>query len=202
MSARRRRLIPAHAGKMSRLPRRAAMMRAHPRSRGENPGVAHGSTSGSGSSPLTRGKCEPGADHLRRRRLIPAHAGKIRSRSRSMRNRRAHPRSRGENGPRVRGDGVGDGSSPLTRGKCRPRPGGCARTRLIPAHAGKIRRGPCGHGVAPAHPRSRGENRSTCAVFTPAQGSSPLTRGKFVDRHEFGGLAGLIPAHAGKMAAR
>ena len=70
------RLIPAHAGKTrpSRMP--VMEVRAHPRSRGENPDGHITGADLAGSSPLTRGK-----RHARIRLglpagLIPAHAGK------------------------------------------------------------------------------------------------------------------------------
>ena len=90
-------LIPAHAGKTSRkLPVNAAFW-AHPRSRGENPSVACSFTASVGSSPLTRGKPPPSSPSPRPRRLIPAHAGKTRGRSKTPCAKPAHPRSRGEN---------------------------------------------------------------------------------------------------------
>ena len=50
------RLIPAHAGKTTAWERRLVMLRAHPRSRGENRWRACTQSGASGSSPLTRGK--------------------------------------------------------------------------------------------------------------------------------------------------
>ena len=96
----------------------------------------------------------------------------------SLRWRRAHPRSRGENAYMGYTTLEESGSSPLTRGKpsageLRPLPSG-----LIPAHAGKTR---C-HARTPAHrwahPRSRGENPMPCPHACASLGSSPLTRGK------------------------
>ena len=69
-------LIPAHAGKTGILRNGRANDTAHPRSRGENSRAWKLSMSGSGSSPLTRGKrgeLHPVDLVLR---LIPAHAGK------------------------------------------------------------------------------------------------------------------------------
>ena len=92
-----RRLIPAHAGKTSRLVGHAPTLGAHPRSRGENVSVRHWLQASSGSSPLTRGKRRAAASSMSHPRLIPAHAGKT-ARTRSGRGlNRAHPRSRGEN---------------------------------------------------------------------------------------------------------
>ena len=50
------RLIPAHAGKTTQVPKSQPVNSAHPRSRGENQGPASGVDHDSGSSPLTRGK--------------------------------------------------------------------------------------------------------------------------------------------------
>ena len=113
----RRRLIPAHAGKTRQRRSRSMAIRAHPRSRGENPCGRRDARWDRGSSPLTRGKhrtarCIPGEVGL-----IPAHAGKTRARSPLRSRSRAHPRSRGENQPDVQPGSASRGSSPLTRGK-------------------------------------------------------------------------------------
>ena len=70
------RLIPAHAGKTTRLNAPWMPTSAHPRSRGENRTLHVWCATRRGSSPLTRGK-QVGAGFRRLRgRLIPAHAGK------------------------------------------------------------------------------------------------------------------------------
>ena len=155
-------------------------------------------TAQEGSFPLTRGKRGLVQILSSPRRLIPAHAGKTMPPTASLEAHRAHPRSRGENvGDFASGPG-GQGSSPLTRGKrVRPHQRGCARG-LIPAHAGKTG-GECGHHlVAPAHPRSRGENVVRENLCRNPSGSSPLTRGKPVRVGHAYWWSGLIPAHAGK----
>ena len=94
-----------------------------------------------GSSPLTRGKHLVPSFGTASPRLIPAHAGKTRPKTRLGAYRRAHPRSRGENDRGERVHLRASGSSPLTRGKltsCEIIEG---ITRLIPAHAGKTRTG-------------------------------------------------------------
>ncbi|EDN80075.1 hypothetical protein ACTODO_00511 [Schaalia dentiphila ATCC 17982] len=111
-----------------------------------------------GSSPLTRGKPAPGWVTLWRARLIPAHAGKTPSRSRTWPNTQAHPRSRGENGARDGVDPNRGGSSPLTRGKPPARVVSIEIVGLIPAHAGKTSSQTLTPCPATAHPRSRGEN--------------------------------------------
>ena len=90
------------------------------------------------------------------------------------------------------------GSSPLTRGKHDAHLAGEILEGLIPAHAGKTARMGTTRVRRRAHPRSRGENVGMRARTPAARGSSPLTRGKLHRRGGLKGLAGLIPAHAGK----
>ena len=131
------RLIPAHAGKTRRPKLHCWPLAAHPRSRGENCDFSFDAFMAAGSSPLTRGK--PSSLTLRPRttRLIPAHAGKTSTPTPICCARLAHPRSRGENSRPMRSAATLMGSSPLTRGKPRPRGGHSRRDGLIPAHAGK-----------------------------------------------------------------
>ena len=75
-AARRRGLIPAHAGKTIVRSFRSVPCPAHPRSRGENYMQHSAAGDAPGSSPLTRGKRTVRACRSRIRRLIPAHAGK------------------------------------------------------------------------------------------------------------------------------
>ena len=134
--------------------------------------------------------------------LIPAHAGKTSGRRQTIRRRRAHPRSRGENCERCVQPPQGSGSSPLTRGKHARSLDDHAMTRLIPAHAGKTACDATSTTTARAHPRSRGENCERCVQPPQGSGSSPLTRGKLqgsASRHAGGRL---IPAHAGKTCGR
>ena len=175
---RERGLIPAHAGKIAVAHGHLRRAAAHPRSRGEN-ATARGTVAWpSGSSPLTRGKSGHGRDNGRRAGLIPAHAGKIQTAAATPCSRRAHPRSRGENGS-LPDDGLElEGSSPLTRGKLYPVADHRPPHGLIPAHAGKTAFHPAIGFTQTAHPRSRGENRRNAETRARLQGSSPLTRGK------------------------
>ena len=155
-----------------------------------------------GSSPLTRGKRLAARSGYDPGGLIPAHAGKTRSRICSESAPAAHPRSRGENISRSKLDTSLIGSSPLTRGKHRRRRPDSAARRLIPAHAGKTYQAHATALQAGAHPRSRGENGRREVPAPNFLGSSPLTRGKPYNSAEGANLAGLIPAHAGKTKAR
>ena len=195
-------LIPAHAGKTRGTGASRRGAGAHPRSRGENLAEQGWDVPALGSSPLTRGKLA-----IRRGRevqggLIPAHAGKTTGRARPAGQRRAHPRSRGENVEPLNRVTVHEGSSPLTRGKLRASRFGGKCKRLIPAHAGKTSPTATWPPPSRAHPRSRGENHSTLRLTSPSLGSSPLTRGKrvYAVRGSLG--EGLIPAHAGKTTCR
>ena len=151
-----------------------------------------------GSSPLTRGKLEHMQTVRKRHGLIPAHAGKTRSRRPFAAWRWAHPRSRGENRSPNPNPTTATGSSPLTRGKQWSEPQEPQPQGLIPAHAGKtLSSSPLGVKVR-AHPRSRGENFSHRDMVICDVGSSPLTRGKLEAKRIDGAPGGLIPAHAGK----
>ena len=115
--SRRTGLIPAHAGKTQSSSAWSGRAWAHPRSRGENASQAPHVTTGTGSSPLTRGKLRAQSRRRAHAGLIPAHAGKTLRRSRLRRPSRAHPRSRGENSHHDFPLRSAWGSSPLTRGK-------------------------------------------------------------------------------------
>ena len=152
------RLIPAHAGKTTRLRRSFLTGWAHPRSRGENAAASAASLTMRGSSPLTRGKPVNEVPERLALGLIPAHAGKTSGAELSPSSDEAHPRSRGENVFMIVVVATLTGSSPLTRGKHVGRQSVIVSVRLIPAHAGKTTRPtrpPCRR---EAHPRSRGEN--------------------------------------------
>ena len=151
-----------------------------------------------GSSPLTRGKRDNEKHLTDEERLIPAHAGKTMRRRRRRFQRRAHPRSRGENGLSGAHRAVNVGSSPLTRGKLLYPEQPHVHSRLIPAHAGKTYSSAPTTRRSRAHPRSRGENARRWAHRSSQTGSSPLTRGKPDDVDGFHVGPGLIPAHAGK----
>ena len=196
----RTRLIPAHAGKTRLSPLAASTAAAHPSSRGENPEIGADRPRDRGSSPLTRGK--PGKLRLIQSRsgLIPAHAGKTARQPPRRAAHPAHPRSRGENLKSATLARNVTGSSPLTRGKLISLTPTVGRRGLIPAHAGKTVSVRITMSPFPAHPRSRGENRTRHGPRPYRPGSSPLTRGKpwlLLARVAAGRL---IPAHAGKTA--
>ena len=192
------RLIPAHAGKTLEAVGLHGFGPAHPRSRGENDHTGRPRPSGTGSSPLTRGKLWERCLDFLDARLIPAHAGKTSRTPRQVTSYAAHPRSRGENSFLASGQPSSPGSSPLTRGKRVSKRALTSVLRLIPAHAGKTSAAAVGVGRPSAHPRSRGENGLNEWECDDDTGSSPLTRGKPGRGPRSRSTAGLIPAHAGK----
>ena len=183
-------------------PFRSATRAAHPRSRGENVQVTGAALDPKGSSPLTRGKQAVDWRGGSARGLIPAHAGKTEAGRWSACRCRAHPRSRGENDGQAAHHCVRAGSSPLTRGKRDVGQHVTFLSGLIPAHAGKTWTWPGRNPRPTAHPRSRGENCCMARLMFSAPGSSPLTRGKLLERFWNAMLRGLIPAHAGKTLVR
>ena len=134
-------LIPACAGKTRELEAVGYRFRAHPRVCGENLLDGDPPVTTSGSSPRVRGKHTAGAPLRPDPGLIPACAGKTgRPRTRPWRSG-AHPRVCGENPAAATNAEVARGSSPRVRGKRLDVAHALALVRLIPARAGKTRRG-------------------------------------------------------------
>ena len=93
---------------------------------------------------------------------------------------------------------LGQGSSPLTRGKRLHVAGLPVPDRLIPTHAGKTSSAAPNATPTTAHPHSRGENMWTPRGSRGSLGSSPLTRGKHRRETVNHPPIRLIPTHAGK----
>ena len=178
--------------------KRQSALRAHTRSRGENPLLAVLCLVEAGSSPLTRGKLTQPKLLSATGRLIPTHAGKTLRGSRPPAGSRAHPHSHGENSASMRLKATRQGSSPLTWGKRIPAQAQRAGHGFIPAHAGKTCGGLSVRAWRGAHPRSRGENCVSHFGVSFCVGSSPLTRGKLITVMVSLLTRRLIPAHAGK----
>ena len=191
-------LIPACAGKTLPRGHPASVRQAHPRVCGENAADRHTGTTAWGSSPRVRGKLRIDARPRPCTRLIPACAGKTKSKPTESSPKWAHPRVCGENVLlRVRTQPVG-GSSPRVRGKPQIASYPPSTPRLIPACAGKTAGAGVGRLPRPAHPRVCGENfQLRCStLFDP--GSSPRVRGKLNHYSLRRNPRRLIPACAGK----
>ena len=170
---------------------------AHPRSRGEHTFRCLMSFIMSGSSPLARGTHPNGQRTIHPHRLIPARAGNTIGSVTTSCTVSAHPRSRGEHSPPRRPATPFAGSSPLARGTLCPSGGAVALSRLIPARAGNTDSVVGGHGVCPAHPRSRGEHMPLLPRLSLWAGSSPLARGTHLSTAHATACLRLIPARAG-----
>ena len=119
-----------------------------------------------------------------------------------LRNRTAHPRSRGEHHLRDCNSSRPCGSSPLARGTLVKKERLRNQLRLIPARAGNIRAPSTATPLPSAHPRSRGEHFLWLLALLLAAGSSPLARGTFYRASPARKLMRLIPARAGNIQPR
>ena len=214
----RQRLIPAWAGKTTSLAGPSPCAGAHPRVGGENPSKSRMRAAYHGSSPRGRGKHQEPDFECLGVGLIPAWAGKTWNMLMMRSATGAHPRVGGENRtrqgaywldeahPRVGGENVLAapmivltwGSSPRGRGKPSRCPSSQTPRRLIPAWAGKTVPPVTLPGYQGAHPRVGGENANRDNKYQLQKGSSPRGRGKLVPCAGIPGVAGLIPAWAGK----
>ena len=178
---RHHRLIPARAGKTFGVESCDRLAGAHPRAGGENAIVVGMVREGMGSSPRGRGKLSASRLVIGSTRLIPARAGKTTGTRPELAYTKAHPRAGGENSRPSGQVSRVSGSSPRGRGKRYARRRTVIRGRLIPARAGKTRRGRSQQLSCPAHPRAGGENQAGLDASLRAGGSSPRGRGKLVD---------------------
>ncbi len=191
-------LIPARAGRTVLVLLLQLADRAHPRSRGADTGVPVTMNDVDGSSPLARGGHRYRACRAKRRRLIPARAGRTTRLPHGPRPSWAHPRSRGADEVWAPGDGAWVGSSPLARGGLNKHHLTFFLARLIPARAGRTKTLALSSSVNEAHPRSRGADGQLEGVSPWDTGSSPLARGGLCISAILNLLYWLIPARAGR----
>ena len=191
-------LIPACAGKTGGRRETLRGEPAHPRVCGENERAREAAGIPRGSSPRVRGKRCPSSRSRRRRRLIPACAGKTDDCGHAAPLPWAHPRVCGENQMGLNEQETQAGSSPRVRGKRRSSHPTGPREGLIPACAGKTSRGPPRPQGPGAHPRVCGENLKIAPTPLLPPGSSPRVRGKPLRQARIQPDGRLIPACAGK----
>ena len=191
-------ITPAHAGKSTSWVYPNAIIKDHPRTRGEKPSARCLPLNTVGSPPHTRGKALvlppcPGVPGI-----TPAHAGK---RSRSLIHspgREDHPRTRGEKFLIFTKRGRKMGSPPHTRGKDKVAGNHGVGSGITPAHAGKSNSESFIKSPRRDHPRTRGEKPASARSRTPRRGSPPHTRGKVIAHPDVAVFRGITPAHAGK----
>ena len=218
----RHRFIPARAGNTGAPAPGSRRSAVHPRACGEHPAIPGAANLFFGSSPRVRGTRARDRGPRRRRRFIPARAGKThRGGGEARRPRRfiparagnthdgaahavlppVHPRACGEHWARPRSIQAIPGSSPRVRGT---RDGGVARPRrrrFIPARAGNTPAAPAAPAAQPVHPRACGEHRSRPRAARGRFGSSPRVRGTPRRDEQRPQLVRFIPARAGNTHA-
>ena len=177
-------------------------MRAHPRVGGENSHCERQGIGVEGSSPRGRGKHNHLRKYLRKKRLIPAWAGKTVDIVRAVTLVAAHPRVGGENCGFLPPRNTPIGSSPRGRGKQHKTTPTKVLPGLIPAWAGKTVSMGVDLSVWWAHPRVGGENPVPGELGGVPRGSSPRGRGKHTCVPTEDGTLRLIPAWAGKTRER
>ena len=171
-------LIPARAGKTEPLSSARKNHWAHPRACGENGRGGAGQAVLQGSSPRVRGKPAGVSQGMGWGGLIPARAGKTRTRLALPLAWPAHPRACGENAVVVAYNKSEAGSSPRVRGKLGQRREGTPLRGLIPARAGKTSSTSRTPGSKRAHPRACGENPAASAMMPRPRGLIPARAGK------------------------
>ena len=90
------------------------------------------------------------------------------------------------------------GSSPRVRGRPDVLGDSHGATGLIPASAGRTRRGAAKTAASRAHPRECGADRNQALSLPGGEGSSPRVRGGLNQRVHLLAGQGLIPASAGR----
>ena len=190
-------IIPASAGSTGSTRCGSRSTWDHPRERGEHPAFIFCSIERDGSSPRARGARPRGLCGTGTGGIIPASAGSTAGRTRRTRQRRDHPRERGEHLRSSIVRSTSAGSSPRARGAPLPGRRSPQRTGIIPASAGGTSSPmsrPC---PARDHPRERGEHGGLPVPGLLRLGSSPRARGALRHVHGVHGGAGIIPASAG-----
>ena len=196
------RIIPACAGRTTHVPRNYVLKADHPRVCGANQAESIESALSAGSSPRVRGELKRTVFTRPPHRIIPACAGRTRTRTASTTAAGTdHPRVCGANG-----DGAGleaglVGSSPRVRGERTVSDGSDQTVRIIPACAGRTPYPLLPPHPSTDHPRVCGANDVDRVMREIGNGSSPRVRGE--RRRISVGFRGrrIIPACAGRTAA-
>ena len=192
------RIIPAHAGQTRRDISTSGRSPDHPRACGANAWSPVYGRQDAGSSPRMRGKLHQVQRATHADRIIPAHAGQTRARSRRPYPPTDHPRACGANFSTTVLSCVLFGSSPRMRGKLGQIIKTETRNRIIPAHAGQTHGGVIVAVPSTDHPRACGANPNTVIPVTATAGSSPRMRGKHAVAGAARRVVRIIPAHAGQ----
>ena len=195
-------IIPACAGNTKATTVETSLNGDHPRMRGEHQSGWYPNTETAGSSPHARGTLSPVPHPQVPTGIIPACAGNTFDDCMHIREKRDHPRMRGEHMSDTIVFTSIMGSSPHARGTrrwrlpIRPAPG------IIPACAGNTWKTMPIPRSSRDHPRMRGEHRLNRLRLSRLRGSSPHARGTQVHGLLQVLQSGIIPACAGNTEPR
>jgi hypothetical protein len=200
-----REVVPAHAGVVPAAAEYAPICTSRPRACGGGPEYVVVVAPVASSPPRMRGWSPvPGACGCGVA-VVPAHAGVVRSGAPGHRPRSRRPRACG-GGPWFSSRRLLIlWSSPRMRGWSPVSTNYYARTAVVPAHAGVVRRSACSARPRARRPRTRGGCPDTELMSMSGTRSSPHTRGLSVRLLADAPVPGVVPAHAGgvpEMAVR
>ena len=197
ISARARRVGPAHAGMVRRLTNPACTRSCRPRARGDGPSEGGFRDPSNVSAPRTRGWSACRVTRATQRRVGPAHAGMVQPTSAYASRRNGRPRARGD-GPLVNlTPHPVRMSAPRTRGWSLAAGMATGESLVGPAHAGMVLYASRpGQGLG-RRPRARGDGPSERSWTFVVSSSAPRTRGWSVTAAWICWVCEVGPAHAG-----
>ncbi len=150
-----------------------------------------------GCSPLARGWSVAHGPRALARRVLPARAGMVLSRTPRLRRRSRAPRSRGD-GPGLAVEQLLiEGCSPLARGWSPTGTTPSSPGSVLPARAGMVSPAPSRDARGPGAPRSRGDGPYISPLFFTSPGCSPLARGWSHELEQSEAQVLVLPARAG-----
>ena len=196
------RFIPACAGNSWHGHLSHGCTPVHPRVRGEQGKSIDTTAAVTGSSPRARGTDHPSCRIAFGRRFIPACAGNSSQTKFTSSACPVHPRVRGEQGDVDRRVVAVAGSSPRARGTGGQVLGRAAGGRFIPACAGNSWFAAICCVWRSVHPRVRGEQPTSSALYHHSAGSSPRARGTGAPPSTLRQTSRFIPACAGNSFPR
>ena len=178
ISAARRRITPAGAGKTASTDSTLKSPEDHPRRCGENLPFRGFLLRQMGSPPQVRGKLSFSLLHDAVRGITPAGAGKTLQAAFCGLPGKDHPRGCGENAFYEKRNCIAGGSPPRMRGKLLIIAPKLCLGGITPADAGKTLHASAHSRLSGDHPRGCGENVIVLHVRRSPQGSPPRMRGK------------------------
>ena len=194
-----RRITPAHAGRIWRFRCFNAGSRDHPRACGKNVFSIASLSIFSGSPPRMREECSRSGMPNMLQRITPAHAGRIHPKWMASALKSDHPRACGKNITARGCRNTSRGSPPRMREEFHNIAVRFSRSRITPAHAGRMRNEIASWRWTRDHPRACGKNINRRQMFSVDEGSPPRMREECMGEHDFQSEVRITPAHAGRI---